>query len=203
MNQQQESIQSQEETSTAKNSAIEEPSDCQSGKRGEWTAGRTAAIILLAVFCGVLVWNAYTPADIFFNDLKYEVMVGDRFQPRDDASVEGNPLRIQDTFYPKGLGVHANSEIFLRFIPDGYSFFMAEIGIDHEVGEESPASVIFTVMSDGTLMYESPVIQAGMPPRQIYVHVKGRKTLTLKVSDAVDGNEGDHADWALARFTKE
>ncbi len=166
----------------------------------DWTAGRLAALIVLAIVCAVLVWNAYTPIDIFFTDLKYEVLAGDRFDPRSDATVEGNPLRIYHTFYPKGLGVHANSEVFLRFIPDGYSFFTAEIGVDHEAGEESSASVIFTVLSDGTLLYESPIMKSGMPPRQIYVHVKNRKTLTLKVTDAGDGNDSDHADWAMARF---
>ncbi len=85
----------------------------------EWTAGRVAALILLIAVCAVLIWNAYTPEDIFFNDLKYEVMVADRLDPKDDASVEGRTLQIHDTYYPKGLGVYANSEIFLRFIPDG------------------------------------------------------------------------------------
>ena len=56
------------------------------------------------------------------------------------------------------------------------------------------------MLSDGTLLYESPVMKPGMSPRLVYVPIRGRRSLTLIVSDAGDGNQADHADWAMARF---
>lgn len=170
---------------------------------GSWTSGQVASLILLLVICAVLVWNAYHPQDIYLGDLSFETLVGDKYEPRKDTSVLGKTLQIHTTYYPKGVGTHANSEIHTRFIPEGYSFFAAEIGVDAEVGPNSPASVIFSVYAggaDGTLLYESPVLRAGMPPRLVYVPVRGRRSLTLVVRDAGDGNEADHADWAMARF---
>jgi len=166
----------------------------------EWTPRRIAALIVLAVLCGVLVWNAYSPEDIFLSDLKYETLVSDRMVPQNDRSVDGNTLQIGKTYYPKGIGTHARSEITYRFLPPGYRYFVAEVGIDAEVPEDSPASVVFSVFSDGTVMYESPVMKPGMPPRFVRVCLAGRRSITLKVSDAGDGIEGDHADWAMARF---
>lgn len=173
----------------------------------DWTPSRISAVILLAALCGVLVWNAYHLEDIYLTELKYEVLKSERFDPQKELSVEGNTITIQNgeipTYYPRGIGVHANSEIAFRFLPNGYRYFVAEVGIDKEVPANNPSSAIFIVESDGTVMYESPVMRAGMAPRYVRVCIEGRKSLTLKVTDAGDGNEGDHADWAMARFTAE
>ena len=187
------------------NEEIVNPSSPDLSNNREWTSSRIASVILLLVLCSVFVWNAYHPEDIFVGDLKFETVKAERFDPQKDTSVEGNTITIQrgeiPTFYPRGLGVHANSEIYIRFLPDGYHYFVTEVGIDKEVPVGSPSSVIFTVESDGTVLYESPVLRAGMAPRFVRVSIDGRSTLTLKVTDAGDGIEGDHADWAMARFT--
>ncbi len=178
------------------NTLIEDPCTTQN----EWTAGRISTVIFLVALGAVLVYNAYIPDDIYFSDLDYEVIQSDRYEPKDDTSVNGRTLQIHTTYYPKGLSVNANSEIFLRIIPDGYTHFTAEIGIDAEVEEKNAASAIFSVLSDGALLYESPVLRSGMAPRLVHVPVEGRRTLVLKVSDAGDGSEYDRANWAMARF---
>ncbi len=167
---------------------------------GGWTPGQIAAVVILTVLCAVLVWNAYSPEDIYLSDLTFEVLEQERFEMRKDTSVEGDTIAIDKTYYPKGVGVHANSTLFVRFIPHGYRHFVAEIGIDKEVPPEMDSSVVFSVIADGTLLYESPVLKQGMPPRLVHVPIAGRKTLTLNVTDAGDGNEGDRANWAMARF---
>ncbi len=165
-----------------------------------WTTGRIAAIILLVILCASLVWNAYTWEDIYYADLDYDVVSSDTYEPQKDKSVLGRTLKISDTYYPKGLGVHANTEIHLRWVPPSYTYFTAEIGIDADAEETTNASVIFSVIADGTLLYQSPILKAGMLPRLIYVPIRGRRTLTLKVDDAGDGTENDYAVWAMARF---
>ncbi len=174
----------------------------QNDSTNEWSASRIAAVILLVALCSALVWNAYHPEDIYISDLKYEVLKSTKFEPQKDTSVEGNPLSIHKTYYPaRGLGVHADSEIHIRSIPNAYRFFMADIGVDNETPENSPASVVFEVESDGTVLYQSPVMRRGMAPRLVRVCLDGRTSITLRVTDAGDGSEGDHADWAMARFT--
>lgn len=176
-------------------------SDERSDSQGHlWSSSQTAAIILLAAVCTVFVWNAYHPEDIYLSDLKYETPISDRLVPQNDRSASGDTLAIHETYYPKGIGVHANSEIHLRFLPNQYKFFVTEVGIDKAVPADSGASVIFQILCDGTVMYESPVMKPGMPPRYARVCIEGRNTLALKVTDAGDGNEADHANWAMARF---
>lgn len=177
-----------------------------------WTASQTASAILLIAFCGIVLFNAYSPEDIYISDLQYEVITADLHDPRNDESIFGKPLSIQaneqPSFYAKGVSVHANSEIFIRFVPDGYTHFAAEIGIDAQSGTED-SSVIMSVYaggsegktgSSGTLLYESSVLRSNENPRYIEVPVYGRRSLTITVRDAGDGNTDDMAVWAMARF---
>lgn len=179
-----------------------------------WSAAQTAALILLIVLCCVIVWHSYSPEDVYISDLNYEVLVAEEYDPRDDATVLGSPLKIQvdeqPSFYAKGIGLHANSEIFIRFVPDGYTHFAAEIGIDAESATEN-SSVVFSVYSGGsegrigtkgTLLYESSVLKKNMNPRYIEIPVYGRRSITLTVTNAGDGIQDDFAIWSMARFIK-
>lgn len=163
-----------------------------------WSPLQTASLVILLVLCAILVWNAYNPQDIHIADLEYATLKADQNVPQKDISILGQTIQIGDQFYGRGLSMFGNSEISLR-IPAGYAFFMAEIGIDKNAPEES-GSVIFMVISDGAILYESPVIRKNMPPILISVPVEHRKTLSLRVSNAGDGNSGDYANWANARF---
>lgn len=178
----------------------------------EWTPRQVAGLILLVLIAAVLVWNVLRPEEIFVSDMEYEVLKADLFDPRNDQSVEGNPLNIYHSFYAKGIGVHADSEIFIRFVPENYTHFVAEIGIDGEVGDATSSSVIFSVYgggaegrlaTDSALLYQGPVMRTGMNPRRIHLPVRGMRSLTLSVTATDDGNEGDHADWGMARFVVE
>ena len=122
------------------------------------------------------------------------------FEPQRDHSVQNNPLIIDEKHYPRGIGVHADSEIEVT-VPEGFTHFVADVGVDDEVPEDSPASVIFTVLGDGVVLYESPILRANSPPQRISVNVEGVITLTMKVSMNGDGSNSDHADWGSARFT--
>ena len=44
-------------------------------------------------------------------------------------------------------------------------------------------------------------MRPNQPPRRVDVDLRGVRMLTLKVTDAGDGGDFDHADWADARFT--
>ncbi|NEA30730.1 NPCBM/NEW2 domain-containing protein [Streptomyces sp. SID13031] len=112
-----------------------------------------------------------------------------------DRSVSGGPISLAGVEYTKGIGTHANSEIVYRLDPADVRF-SAVIGVDDFQRNSPYSSVIFQVEADGKLIYESPVMHGNSEPQRIDLDVLGDDQLTLRVTDAADGNNSDHADWA-------
>jgi len=109
---------------------------------------------------------------------------------------DGHQISLGGVTYPKGLGVHADSQ--LRWQLAGQcSTFSAVIGVDDEVG--AAGSVIFQVYVDGALRFMSPVMTGSTPAQSIQVDVSGGSELALFVHYAWDDYASDHADWADAR----
>ena len=71
--------------------------------------------------------------------------------------------------------------------------------MDDEV--EKRGSVVFEVIADGKTMWESGVLRGGDPAKQVEVDLTAVKTLLLHVTDAADGMNYDHADWAEVQLT--
>ncbi len=115
----------------------------------------------------------------------------------EDAAGDGNPIRLGATTYPKGLGVHATSD--LRYaVATSCTSFVADIGIDEEAG--SLGSVIFQVYTNGTLRYTSPVMTGASATQSVNLAITGSTELRLAVQ--TNGSpDFDHADWANARIT--
>lgn len=113
-----------------------------------------------------------------------------------DKSVAGNPLKIGNKTYTKGLGTHAASRTVVA-LRDKYVKFQSDIGID---AETSSGSAVFQVFGDGKKLYESPVQKGGGAAVAIDVDVAGVDSLALVVTDAGDGNANDHADWGGAKL---
>ncbi|WP_051935670.1 NPCBM/NEW2 domain-containing protein [Deinococcus sp. YIM 77859] len=110
---------------------------------------------------------------------------------------DGRPLTLNGKTYSRGFGVHANSS--LSFAIDGKcSALTADIGVDDEVGARG--SVVFQVYGDGVKLFESGVMTGTSAAERIQVELRGRRTLTLVVHDAGDGNQYDHADWAAPQL---
>jgi len=144
--------------------------------------------------------KAPPPPDVFLSDrvpMRATVGWGDR--PRKDLSIQDHPLAIAGKTYARGLGVHAVSEVVYALRPE-YGRFVAVVGVDDEMHDYTAASITFRVLADDALLGESPVLRLGdawafdepIPP--------GAKLLRLVVTDAGDGINCDHADWAEAGF---
>jgi hypothetical protein len=114
-----------------------------------------------------------------------------------DRSVSGGPISLAGVEYAKGIGTHANSEIVYRLDPADVRF-SAMVGVDDFQRNSPYSSVVFQVEADGKLLYESPVMRGDSEPQRIDLDVLGVQQLTLRVTDAGDGNNSDHADWADA-----
>jgi hypothetical protein len=112
-------------------------------------------------------------------------------------SVEGNPLRIGGREYARGLGTHARSEI-VYLLGNRYRRFEAEVGVDDE--KKGMGSVVFQVVADGRKRFDSGVVRGKQPARKISVSLEDVEELQLIVTDAGDGINCDHADWAGARL---
>ncbi|MCY6354160.1 NPCBM/NEW2 domain-containing protein [Clostridium sp. ZS2-4] len=109
-----------------------------------------------------------------------------------NKSIDNNPLKINGKKYEKGIGTHANSEIIYE-LKGNYDRFTSLAGIDSEIG--SNGSVIFKVLGDGKLLYESSKLTGKDNADTVDVSIKGINELKLIVDDAGDGISCDHADW--------
>jgi alpha-galactosidase len=74
----------------------------------------------------------------------------------------------------------------------------AEVGVDDEKGDRG--SVTFSVWADGKEVASTGTLTNAMPAETVSAEVTGAEVVRLVVTDAGDGNDSDHADWAEARL---
>lgn len=131
------------------------------------------------------------------------------YQVGRDESSDGNELRVRDTRFRYGLGVHANSRLVYE-VPGPYALFETYIGVDREVlpdFERYPdrASVVFEVRVNGETKYVSPLMLPTMPARRVAILLPPHREthrIELIARDGDGRNFSDHANWALARAVR-
>lgn len=111
----------------------------------------------------------------------------------------GQPLRIVDAQYTRGLYCHANSQIEVRLTGPGKTF-SAVVGLDsNNQTRPGRGSVVFSVAAAAKELFRSDVIREGMPGVAVQVDLSGATEFVLKISDSGDGISHDQADWADAQ----
>ncbi len=115
---------------------------------------------------------------------------------RAGRSVDNNPLTLGGQVYPHGIGTHAQSELIVD-LKGAATRFVSMVGLDDEK-KGSKGSVVFQVYVDGKKATDTGIIRAGDAPKQVSVDLTNAKRMTLRVGDANDGIDSDHADWAGA-----
>jgi alpha-galactosidase len=154
-----------------------------------------ASICLLGI---VLAGARAAAATVWLDDLDVSVTTQGWGDPHKNQSVDGHGLTIGGQSFTHGLGTHAESILYVD-LNNGARSFSASVGVDGE--ESSPqASVEFFVVGDGKVLWQSGVMKAGEPAKNLTVDLTGVKMLLLKVGDAGDGVTFDHADWANTQF---
>lgn len=118
----------------------------------------------------------------------------------ESAAGDGKPLTLNGTVYTKGLGAHAPSNIRVN-LGGVCSSFSAKVGVDDEMGDTSPSTVVFKVVVDGVEKYASPVLRPTSATVSVQVPVTGASTLELVIADGGDGIASDHGDWAEAKLS--
>ena len=73
----------------------------------------------------------------------------------------------------------------------------ASVGVDDYSGDRG--SVVFQVFADGTLVADSRTMTGSTATKVVNATVSGAQTLRLVGTDAGDGINHDHADWATPR----
>jgi hypothetical protein len=144
-----------------------------------------------------------TGATVFASDLAYQAISNGYGPVEKDTSngeklaADGKTITLNGVTYAKGFGTHANSEVLVN-LNGGYTTFMADVGVDDEVG--SAGSVVFQIFLDDIKVYDSGVMTGATATRSVSIDVTGHSKMQLVVTDAGDGMDNDHADWANARL---
>ncbi|WP_309128797.1 alpha-N-acetylglucosaminidase TIM-barrel domain-containing protein [Microbacterium sp.] len=110
------------------------------------------------------------------------------------AAGDGQPIRIAGVQYEKGLGV--NSPTTISFHLGGQcSRFTATVGIDDIMNKAGASpNVIFRVLADGELRYDSGAMTKGLSAH-VSVDVTGAQMLTLVVDPNAAGSPAGQAEW--------
>lgn len=111
----------------------------------------------------------------------------------------GAAMRIGDRTFEKGLGHHATGEIAMA-LEDEFTEFHTWVGVQWQGGNRG--SVVFRVLVDDRVAFESPPMSDSDPAREVRVPVAGARQLRLIASDSGDGIGCDMANWADARLIR-
>jgi len=121
---------------------------------------------------------------------------GGRLARGNTPAVPDSPITLGGTVYQHGLGVTANSELWIEL--DGKAKRFVAIGGIDDGRRTGGGSVTFEVWVDGVKRFDSGVIRAGQPAMPISVDLTGGRQMILFVGDGGDGTTGDFADWGGA-----
>ncbi|MER7536568.1 NPCBM/NEW2 domain-containing protein [Streptomyces sp. NPDC097704] len=116
----------------------------------------------------------------------------------EQAAGDGRTLTVGGTPYAKGLGTHAASTV-TYYLGGTCTGLSTDVGVDDESG--SHGSVVFRVFADGTKVAESSTVTGSAGTVHLDAPLTGAYELTLQVTDAGDGKDYDHADWAAPTLT--
>lgn len=162
---------------------------------------RIIAFLIVTISVVVSTASLAAPVTINLGDITPLYSTQGWGQLQVDHSVAGNPLRIGDQTYSRGLGTHAQSEIVYD-LNRSYDRFEATVGIDAEMLAQPEASVIFKVLVDNVERFNSGLMRVDSKPQKVSVSLANASELRLIVTDGGDGIKCDHADWADATLTQ-
>jgi alpha-galactosidase len=111
---------------------------------------------------------------------------------------DGHTMSIEGRQYATGLGAHAPGEIVF-YLGGECSRITTDVGVDDE--KSANGSVTFELWADGEKVADSGYMDTSTPARTLAADLTGATLLRLVVTDAGNGNNSDHADWADPRLT--
>ncbi len=120
--------------------------------------------------------------------------------PRFDRAWSGEPISMRGIEYAHGIGAHAWLYLTYAVPPDAVEL-QAIVGLADDVKDCPRATVKFEIRDErNTLLYDSGIIDVFTPPKLAAAQLTGVKQVTLAITDAGDGIDCDHANWAEPIF---
>ncbi len=160
---------------------------------------KPALALMLVLSLATLATRITSAETVWLDDLNLTSATQGWGKPNKNKSVEGHELSIGKKIFERGFGTHAESTLRIHLAGAAKKFF-ASVGVDDEVNHNASSSVEFAVVGDGKTLWRSGVMRADNAAKTCEVDLTGVKSLVLQVSDANDGIDSDHADWADAKF---
>ena len=121
--------------------------------------------------------------------------------PQLDKTWANAPIRLGGVTYAQGIGMHAWCRMTFP-VPGNADLFQSLIGISDDIRSCKMAKVTFEILDqNGRLLYKSGVMDFQTPPKVVKIRMKDEiEKITLVVTEADNGKDCDHADWAMASF---
>lgn len=120
-------------------------------------------------------------------------------RPQIDVPAGAKPLSIAGRLFTHGVASYATTTLWL--VLDGrVERFQAAVGVD-DAATDPNAAVVFSVIGDDRVLWQSPVLRRGEPALAVDVPLAGIHSLLLKIDHAATDAAGDYAVWAEPRFT--
>lgn len=139
---------------------------------------------------------------IALSSLNPSLIKADFAQPQINRSFLNHPLYLAGKAYQVGLGLHAPT-ILTYEVPADVELFRAIVGVDDDVVDCNGHSIVFRIHDEaGQELFDSGLVVSPSEPKALSIYVKGKKKLTLTVSDSGDGIACDHVDLADAFFIR-
>jgi hypothetical protein len=124
---------------------------------------------------------------------------GDPEAPRSDKNLDGGPLRLGKLSYPKGLSIHAYTQ--LEYQLDGeYREFKCVLGVDATVGG-SQGPTLVKIEADNKELFSGPVTPKD-DPKELRFNIKDVQKLKITVSSGELLDLGKHVNLADAKISK-
>lgn len=137
-----------------------------------------------------------TDSEYFVSDLAWSDASDDSFEVARDNNVYGNhEVVIDGTSLDKAVTMHSNGQLTVH-LGAQCTEFSALAGLDDTAADNG--SVEFQVWGDGRLLATSETRRGSDAAVRFATDLRGVQDLTLKVTDAGDNKDWDHAAWGEA-----
>jgi len=157
-----------------------------------WLSGRAASAPLRL--------EQLIPAEVDLSDIEPKSITSGWGTSKWDQAVSGQPLRVGNRVYKKGIGTHATSDIFYPVAGLFRSFEFA-CGLD-AASPGDGGTIEFLVYGDDKIIWRSGRMTKDSLARRVALPIAPYMVVKLHVSDWADGNASDYADWLDAKFIK-
>lgn len=163
-----------------------------------WDGGSEPASVLVKVTPSAPVGETY------LSDLPWLATTnGWTGAPRRDLSQDDNPLTVDGTVYPKGIGSNAVSTVDV-WLGGNCTALSGALGVDDETNNGNTTlkpSISGSVSGDGTTLWSNSSVIRYREKEAFTIDVTGVDRLRLTADIGGDSNAYDHADWLTMRLS--